>query len=221
MSDSTRTRILQAAGNVFADNGYQGATIRDICHAADVNVAAVNYYFGDKRQLYVEAVRQARELRMAQVPLPERPPGTGPEVRLSDFIRVLAQRMLGLDAEPWQTRLMMREILQPTRACEEMVEDYFRPQFERLLNILGELLPPETPAFRRRQIGYSIIGQCLYYRVAGKVVAMLTPEEEFQEHYGPEDIAEHVIRVTFAALGITPPLTSLEAELPEASESAG
>ena len=220
MTENARSRILQAAGRVFADNGYQGSTVRDICHAAEVNVAAVNYYFGDKRQLYIETVREARELRMAQVPFPERPAGTSAEVRLSDFIRVLARRMLGLDGAPWQTRLMMREILQPTSACEEMVEDYFRPQFERLLGILSELLPEETPAFRKRQIGYTIIGQCLYYRVAGKVVAMLTPEAEYREHYTSEGIAEHVTRVTFAALGLTPPLTDLGAELPQASESS-
>jgi AcrR family transcriptional regulator len=220
MNDSTRARILQAAGQVFADHGYQGATIRDICHAADVNVAAVNYYFGDKRQLYVETVRQARELRMVQVPFPQRPPGVSAEVRLRDFIHVLARRMLGVDAEPWQTRLMMREILQPTSACEEMVEDYFRPHFERLLHILSELLPGETPAYRLRQIGYSIIGQCLYYRMAGKVVAMLTPEVEYQEHYSPEDIADHVTRITFAALGLAPPLSERASDIPVEGEAA-
>jgi AcrR family transcriptional regulator len=210
MSDGTRTRILSAAGQVFADKGYRGATIRDICQAAEVNLAAVNYYFGDKQHLYVEAVRQARELRMARVPYPTWGPDTPASQRLRDTIHVMAQRMLGVDGEPWQMRLMMREILQPTRACEEMVEDYFRPQFERLLGILRELLPAGTEAYRCRQIGFSIIGQCLYYRVAGKVAAMLTPEDEFEQHYGPAEIADHVTRLTLAALGAEPPLSSVD-----------
>ena len=46
-----RLRILAAAGNEFAAGGYESATVRDICAAAAVNVAAVNYYFGDKRRL--------------------------------------------------------------------------------------------------------------------------------------------------------------------------
>lgn len=218
MSDGTRTRILSAAGQVFADKGYRGATIRDICQAAEVNLAAVNYYFGDKQQLYVEAVKQARELRMARVPNPNWGPDTPASQRLRDTIRVMAQRMLGVDGEPWQMRLMMREILQPSRACEEMVEDYFRPQFERLLGILRELLPAETEDFRCRQIGFSIIGQCLYYRVAGKVAAMLTPDDEFERHYGPAEIAEHIARLTLAALGVEPPLSSSSLHGPSSVE---
>ena len=60
-ADSTRERILQAAGEEFANGGYAQATIRAICCKAGVNVAAVNYYFGDKERLYIEAVKHARE----------------------------------------------------------------------------------------------------------------------------------------------------------------
>ncbi|MCO6453979.1 MAG: CerR family C-terminal domain-containing protein [Pirellulaceae bacterium] len=200
MTDSTRERILQAAGRVFADKGFQAATVRDICQEAEVNIAAVNYYFGEKQQLYVEAVRRARELRIAQVPFPKRAADSPPAERLRDFVHVIARRMLGTDGEPWQVRLMLREILSPTRACEEMVEDYFRPQFERLLGILAELLPDDTPEYRLRQIGFSVIGQCLFHRVAGEVVQMLTPPDEYRAHYQPEQIADHVCGLVFAAL---------------------
>ena len=54
--DDPRGRILSAAGQEFADKGFEAATIRDICTLAAVNVAAVNYYFGDKHRLYIESV---------------------------------------------------------------------------------------------------------------------------------------------------------------------
>ena len=41
-ADRTRVRLIQAAGKVFAEGGYEGAKVRDICALADVNVAAVN-----------------------------------------------------------------------------------------------------------------------------------------------------------------------------------
>jgi AcrR family transcriptional regulator len=44
-----RERLLSAAGREFAERGYEAATVRDICLAAGVNLAAVNYYFGDSR----------------------------------------------------------------------------------------------------------------------------------------------------------------------------
>ena len=71
-----RERILSAAGQEFALNGFEAATVRDICLAAGVNVAAVNYYFGDKRRLYIESVKHAHEQRVRQVPLPEWAAGT-------------------------------------------------------------------------------------------------------------------------------------------------
>ena len=70
-NDDTATRILDAAGPIFADKGFDRATVRDICQAAGVNLAGVNYYFRDKERLYIEAVKQAAKLRQSQVPMPQ------------------------------------------------------------------------------------------------------------------------------------------------------
>lgn len=44
---------------MFADHGYRGAAVRDICNLARVNPGAVSYHFGGKRQLYRAVVRSA------------------------------------------------------------------------------------------------------------------------------------------------------------------
>src|SRR5260370_37608549 len=64
-SDPTRGKLLEVAGRVFADRGYQATTIREICQRAGANVAAVNYHFGDKLGLYTEILHQS--LRADQV----------------------------------------------------------------------------------------------------------------------------------------------------------
>jgi AcrR family transcriptional regulator len=206
--DDTRRRVLQAAGPVFADHGYQAATVREICRKAGVNLASVNYHFGDKQRLYVETVKRAHQSRAEQVPLPDWPPGTSAQQRLRDFIRTLTTRMLGGKVAPWETRLMLREVLQPTEACEGLVEEYFRPHFEMLLAILDELLPAETPPYKRQQIAFSIVGQCLYYRVANDVVRLLVSEDELERHYAPDQLAEHITQVSLAAFGLTAPLSA-------------
>ena len=47
MLDDTATRVLNAAGPIFAEKGFKDATVREICSAAGVNLASVNYYFRD------------------------------------------------------------------------------------------------------------------------------------------------------------------------------
>ena len=126
-TDDTRTRILNAAGPVFAEKGFSNATVRDICQAAHVNVASVNYHFGDKEQLYIETVTQAHELKVRQVNFPVWSADTPPEDKLRDFLRTLMTRMLGTQQAPWQTTLMMREVLRPTAACKVLSRIIFVP----------------------------------------------------------------------------------------------
>ena len=73
-----------------------------------------------------------------QVPLPEWTAGTPPQRKLRDFVGNLLERMFGFGKPPWQVRLMMREVLHPTDACRELVEDYVRPRFTLLVSILDE-----------------------------------------------------------------------------------
>ena len=203
-TDATRERILLAAGPVFAEKGFDASTVREICAAADVNVASVNYYFGDKGQLYLETVRRAHQLRAEELPLPVRAADSPVQLRLHDFIGTVLERMLSSEHDPWPGRLMLREVLHPTQACREMAEDYFRPHFEYLLGLLDELLPVHVPAYRQRQIGLSVIGQCLHYRVASEVIRMMTPVEEMKHHYNVEQLAFHITSTVLASLTSDP-----------------
>ena len=201
MADDTRTRVLEAAGPIFAEKGFQDATVRDICQSAGVNLASVNYYFGDKESLYVETVMQARRMRAAQAPMPKRESDTSSEEKLRQFIHTLLTRVLGHMETTWQSQLMLREILQPTRACQEIVQEHFRPEIEHLMEILSDLLPVDVPSHCLRQVAFSLIGQCIYYRVAKGVVRMLVPEQEYQQHYSIDDLTEHIHRMMMAGLG--------------------
>ena len=155
-SDHVRDAILEHAGRLFADRGFQPTTVRDICQAAGVNVAAVNYYFRNKRNLYLEAVTHAYQRRSSEVPMPVWPSGTPPAEKLRGFVATTMYRMMGLDEAPWTTRLMTREVLSPTEACQALVTEYFRPQMELL-----EQDPPGVAAGRPAAASTASIGiQC-------------------------------------------------------------
>lgn len=198
--DEVRRRILLKAGEIFARRGYLGTTVRDICQQADVNVAAVNYYFGDKERLYIDAVKHARALIEERWPLPEWADATPAEEKLTIFVRTFVRRLISRETAEWQMRLILREIMEPTRACEEMVQESFRPFFGVLLQILSELLPDDVAPHRLHQIGLSVMSQCVFYLAHQRVVRLIIDEDELEQHFDEETLAEHIATFSLSAL---------------------
>jgi AcrR family transcriptional regulator len=198
--DTTRERIAEAAGEIFAERGFDATTVRDICRRAGANIAAVNYYFGDKQRLYIEAVVRAHRWRMEQAALPEWSEGTPAETKLADFITTFIRRVRTGPEDTWHTKLMMREMAHPTGACAELVQSSIRPQFEILLAILRELLPSDVSAERLQLTGFSIVGQCLFYHLADPVVRNLLSSEEYSE-LDVAKLAQHILDFSLSSIG--------------------
>ena len=197
---TTVTQILDAAGQVFAAKGFKDATVREICAKAGVNLAAVNYHFGDKERLYIEAAKDARQTLENNVPLPQDFDSADPETALRMFIRTLAHRMLDRNVESWRHELLVREFTNPSRACEEIMQESILPFMDRLHEIIRRAMPDDVPDHTIRQLAFSMISQCAYYRLQDRVVAMLTPEEQLERHFTPECLADHVTRFSIAAI---------------------
>lgn len=56
MSESTRDKIISIAAELFAKNGYDRTSIREISSEADVNLASINYHFKNKQNLYMQVL---------------------------------------------------------------------------------------------------------------------------------------------------------------------
>ncbi len=121
--------------------------------------------------------------------------------RLRIFVTTLVRRIVGTDGAPWQLRLLIREIMEPTQACEELVQEAFRPDFQFLLTILNELTGDTLPLHRLQQLGFSLIGQIVYYRVHEKIVGMLVDPDQLAKHYQPDQLADHISSVILSAVG--------------------
>jgi AcrR family transcriptional regulator len=68
--EETRARILEAALELFAASGFEGASTRTIAERADVNLPAIQYYFGSKEGLYRAVVEQfSQEMRAGVAPV--------------------------------------------------------------------------------------------------------------------------------------------------------
>ena len=197
-----RQRLLMAAEEEFAEKGFTAATIRDITRRAGVNIAGINYYFGDKERLYVECLKAAHACSDGgNDPLPEWPPGTTPEVKLRGFMALMVGRMHA-PARPTAMQLLMREMAHPSAAGRAVVEEYIRPKALHLRDLLTELLPDADPA-RLLMIGFSVIGQILFYRQNRPVVELIFGKDRV-DGLGLAAVADHVTRFTLAALGREP-----------------
>lgn len=205
-SESTRQRILMEAGPIFADKGYRATTVREISDHANVNVASINYYFGDKRKLYHQTVVLAREMRVEQVPEPNWDSPTAPEQKLLDFITLILRRLVAMQTEPWQVRLLMREILEPTETSKHLVEEYFRPFFNTLCGIIDDLVGHPLPEATRNKIGFSIIGQCLHYRFQAELTRMMIEQQDYVNQYDLDNLAQHIFAFSIGGIQNYPAL---------------
>lgn len=197
--DVTRRRILEAAGPRFASKGFDATTVRELTVAAGVNLAAVNYHFRSKEELYVEAVRLAAQSCETSTPMPDLA-GLDPPEALRHFIRTLVTRMCRDDVPEWHRELIMRELAQPRcGATEVFVEGFVRPSFAALQAVLLALLPPDVPRDDLALLGNSIVAQCLHYHHARNVVPLLVGSREFAA-YSIDRLTDHVWRFSMAGI---------------------
>ena len=193
-----RDRLLAAAEVEFAERGFDGATVREITRRAGVNIAAVSYYFGDKERLYVETVKYAHSCATSGGLPSEFPAGGTPVQRLEVFIREIVRRMHA-PARPSSMKLMMREMSDPGKAAHVVVDEFVRPMAFALREHLRAVLPGLDEK-RLLMTGFSVIGQCLFYR-QNRPVAELIFGKDAVDELDLEAVSDHVVRFTLAAIG--------------------
>ncbi len=165
--DGTKKRLIEAAGEVFAEHGFRAATIREICKRAGASVSAVNYHFRDKEGLYEAVFDYSHCWAVEKCPhdlsLESNPT---PEERLRAFIRAFLLRGLGDGFPTWHAKLLAQETANPSGILSKLAETVIRPMDEYLEGIIMELLGREEPsrepdAHTIQLCRMNIIGQCI------------------------------------------------------------
>jgi TetR/AcrR family transcriptional regulator, regulator of cefoperazone and chloramphenicol sensitivity len=196
----TRLRLLEAAGEVFAEQGFHRATVRDICSRADANIAAVNYHFGDKERLYIDVLQHWLGEALQRFP-PDGglPPDAPAEQRLGAFVRSWLFRMLGEGMPAWHGKLMAREMSEPTAGFDIILAETIRPMSQRINGIVKDLLGPGASEQTVRDCAMSVAGQCCFYRHAQEMIRRLNPELA-QTPETIEHLSGHITRFSLAAI---------------------
>jgi AcrR family transcriptional regulator len=158
---STRERILDAAERLFGQQGFQGTSLRQITEEAAVNLAAVNYHFGSKEDLYkgviVRRLRPVNEERLRLLTHAEQLAGEQPvPIRsiLETFIRPLLQQAMDKSASGASLlKLISRDLTDPQPFLRVELAKEFDTLVERYTRVLTQTLPniPLPELFWRMQ----------------------------------------------------------------------
>ncbi len=195
-SELTRERLIAAAREVFSQNGFQGATVREICRRAEANVAAVNYHFGGKDGLLAEVLNFAplKALQAANATT-----SACPRERLQLFIHDFIHMLLDEQHASLQCQIMARELADPTPALDQIVRDAVAPLHEFLGNLLREIGGKSLSEAQLRRSVYSILGQCMFYRNSHPVLLRLNPKLRY-DHREINAIAAHIGEFSLAGI---------------------
>lgn len=198
--EGTKLRLLESSGEIFAARGFREATVREICQRAEANVSAVKYHFGDKAGLYVATLEYTFACTAERYPLSAADDETLPPVeRLRTFIRMFMRRLLDPGRPAWHSRLLVRELIEPTTGFDVIANGIQRNVVERLTGIVRGLLGPHASAGRVRDVVYSITGQCTFYGHARHYLARFEPRS-LRTTQAIERVADHIFNFTVGAL---------------------
>jgi AcrR family transcriptional regulator len=196
----TRARLIDAAGRVFAEQGYDRALGKDIAVLANTNPAAINYHFGGKDRLYAAVLRDAhnRTVTVEQVRA-VRAAGTSPAETLRALIGLAVRSMASDDGTGWPFRVIIRELAAPSAALEELFSAEMVPKLSEILQVIAAVagLPREHPAVRRCMM--SLAAQVTFPFHNRFIFGKLLPEMA-ADPKAIEALAEHVYEFSLAGI---------------------
>ncbi|MEZ6197575.1 MAG: CerR family C-terminal domain-containing protein [Planctomycetota bacterium] len=193
----TRQNLLEAAREVFVEHGYHKAGVREIARRADANVAAVNYHFGSKAELYRQVLTTVFESIPASLAMPRLADDPeNPEALVARFVRWHAERVLGRRAGDF-TRLFLREMQEPSPVFATFIDLSIRPIFNTLTEIVAAILEIEPFAVEARQAAVSIVGQYVIYKHNEAMLPQFFPEVGFDD----DEVAALAERIAAFSIG--------------------
>jgi len=196
----TQLRIIEAAGEIFADSGYNHTTVRAICVRAHVNVAAINYHFGSKKKLYLAALKYWRAKAFEKYPFDPTYYTTGTTAeRLGGFVRTLLLRVLDEGEGSRFAKLMAQEFIRPTGGFDVMVEETLRPFFTFLSTTVRQLFSTPVPDNTINLCCLSIAGQVFQLYMGRHVMRRLLNRESLKRQE-IEGVAEHITAFSLYAI---------------------
>lgn len=207
--EGTKLELILAAGELFAEFGLEGASVRAIVEKTGANIAAVNYHFGTKEHLYTETLRyvllQGHGLRpSALLEQQERfaAPG-GVALVIHQMVKELFAAYYSSAQPRWYGRLVLRSFLHPSPSLQEVVHQVFEPDHEAIKAIFRRARPGMSDA-ETDLWAFDLMGRVGTYELCRTPILMILGKEDYEQSF-LDAAAEHVARSLLTQLGLAPP----------------
>ena len=137
--ENTKERILKAASKLFAEKGFVMTTTQEICDAASANIAAVNYHFGGKDNLYRTVWMYFDDLESKRIAMYIKADAS-PEERLRSFVKMRVEETLSDGEIGSLPRLVRREMGNPSIFHDELRKNVIEKWRNWSLALLREII---------------------------------------------------------------------------------
>jgi AcrR family transcriptional regulator len=158
----TRTKLIEAAGQLFAERGFDAATGQEICRRAGVHAAAIVYHFHGMRGLYDAVLAEARRRLVSTEALAAAVESQrDAKLKLESFLGVIVQALTSPVSRSWAGKLFGRIYITPSVAYGQPHDRALTGRAAILKSIVSALtgLPPEDAAVARACL--SIMAPCV------------------------------------------------------------
>lgn len=186
---ATRQRLLDAACALFAERGWHGTRVQDVCRAADANIAAVNYHFGGKEGLYRAVWDLALESAVDAVGLSSLSADADREW-LYRYVRACVLSVFDTGMGGVLRRLMTHEIAAPSPISQDILANHIAPRYTELVARLRRTIGPNATDY---QVGCCVFAinalfSCLAMNVTSRRALFRTdtPSPAEAEHFTRE-----------------------------------
>lgn len=169
-----RARLLKAAIGLFADKGFTKTSTREIAQAAQVNIAAISYYFGDKAGLYRVACTEPLGNPKDDIPLFDQPHFTLRE-SLDGFYTGFLAPMKQSDVVQQCVRLHFREMVEPTGLWMDEMDQGIQQSHLALVAVLSRHLGLPRPDDEVHRLAFAISALALQLFVCSDMVGAIRP----------------------------------------------
>ncbi len=200
--ETTRAKLLEAACGVFGEKGFRDATNAEICKRAHANIAAINYHFGSKANLYRAVWKHGAQCAEKLYPMDgSLPPHSPAHDKLRALVKALVNRRSDRRNLGHFHRIRMSEMFSPTGHLDEVMMEQMSRTRDHVDSIVSDVLGSKATKKDIEMCERSVVSQCFTPMVRPRKRMSVDTWARGAEN--ADEIAEHVFQFSLAGIQAT------------------